>query len=322
MYNDKVKNFKFDVHQNQVKSVIEILNSKEFCYSAEIIPPRNGTDFLEVFSHIDKLNGAKFDFISVTHGAGGSLRGGTLPIAYHSQMVYGLTSIAHLTCRGMTVEDIENLLIDHHYFGIHNILALRGDPPDGLNSEFKTVSGGFSYAYQLVELIKRLNEGKYIQRKGFDDPEKDFREGMKTRFCIGVACYPEDQKGLGLEHLIIKKNAGADFSISQIIFNYDNFAKFYEEVNKLWGNSFPVIPGIRIPTSFKQLQRMREKFGIDIPDDLYNKMKNVEGNAELMEKTGEEWAQEFIRKIKSLGIKGIHFFIMGNSDTAINVKRS
>ena len=316
------ENLKFDIHSHKVKSVIDILDSKKFSYSAEIIPPRNGTDFLEVFSHVSELEKSKFDFISVTHGAGGSLRGGTLPIAYHSQNVYNLTSIAHLTCRGMTSEDLENVLIDHHYFGIHNILALRGDPPDGLNESFKPAAGGFSYAYELVKLIMKVNAGQYLKRSGFDTPEKEYREGIKTRFCIGVACYPEDKRGNDIAHLAVKKEAGADFAISQIVFDYDIFAQFFNKATTLWKDTFPILPGIRIPTSYKQLKRMKEKFGINVPDKLLQDMEKASDSEESMKNAGIEWATHFVQQIQSLGVKGIHFFIMGNPQHAISVKEN
>jgi methylenetetrahydrofolate reductase (NADPH) len=320
--NTSTQAFKLDIHGKRVKSVLDILNSKKFSYSAEIIPPRNGTDFLEVFSHVAELEKSKFDFISVTHGAGGSLRGGTLPIAYHSQNAYNLTSIAHLTCRGMTSEDLENVLIDHHYFGIHNILALRGDPPDGLNESFKPAPGGFSYAWELVRLIKNVNAGKYLKRSGFDMPEKEYREGIQTRFCIGVACYPEDRDGKDMEHLKVKKEAGADFAISQIVFDLEIFARFFEKCSLLWKDSFPVIPGIRVPTSYKQLKRMKEKFGINIPEQLLNDMEKVSKSEDSMRDVGIEWAANFVAQIQSLGAKGIHFFIMGNPQHAISVKQN
>ncbi|MDH4261520.1 MAG: methylenetetrahydrofolate reductase [Spirochaetia bacterium] len=320
--NNKSENFKLDIHTNHVKSVLDILGSKKFSYSAEIIPPRNGTDFLEVFSHIEELEKSQFDFISVTHGAGGSLRGGTLPIAYHSQNAYNLTSIAHLTCRGMTAEELENLLIDHHYFGIHNILALRGDPPDGLNETFQPAAGGFSYAYDLVRLIKNVNAGKYLKRSGFDSSEKEYREGIKTRFCIGVACYPEDKNGKDIEYLKIKKETGADFSISQIVFDFEIFSRFHDKCSRLWKDTFPIIPGIRVPTSYKQLKRMKDKFGINVPDQLLNDMEKAAKSEVLMQEVGVNWATDFVAKIKSLGVKGIHFFIMGNPQHAILVKHN
>jgi len=319
------EDFKTDIHGNHIKSVLDILGSQDFSYSAEIIPPRNGTDFIEVFSHVGELEKSEFDFISVTHGAGGSLRGGTLPIAYHSQNAYNLTSIAHLTCRGMTAEELENVLIDHHYFGIHNILALRGDPPDGLNETFQPAPGGFSYAYDLVRLIKDVNAGHYRKRSGYDKTEKEYREGMKTRFCIGVACYPEDRDGKDIEYLKVKKDAGADFAISQIVFNYDIFASFFEKTRNLWKDAFPVIPGVRVPTSYSQLKRMKEKFGIDVPDKLLGEMEKAQNSPSpegAMVQAGIEWASDFVTKIHALGVKGIHFFIMGNPQHAIAVKNN
>jgi len=310
----------FDWHQWNSPSVIDIISQKKFTYSAEIIPPRNGTDFLEVFSFIRDLKKGDFDFISVTHGAGGSLRGGTLPIAYHTQSQFGMTSIAHLTCRGNSREELENILIDHHYFGLHNILALRGDPPDGINSDFKNVSGGFHYAWELVELIKNLNEGNYLTREGYD--KEKVKTGMKTRFCIGVASYPDDHSGKDIEYLKVKKDAGANFSITQLVFDPERFFSFYEKVDKQVAAGFPVFPGIRIPSSFKQLSRMKEKFGISVSIDLLNAMEKAQDNPDEMKKIGFEWSLRFIEKLKQNNFPGIHFFIMGKPQEAIDVRKS
>lgn len=319
---DDINRRLFPSRHSTVKSVVEILSEKDFSYSAEIIPPRNGTDFYEVFSHIAKLEESGFDFISVTHGAGGSLRGGTLPIAYHAQNAFGMTSIAHLTCRGMTAEELENLLIDHHYFGIRNILALRGDPPDGINESFKAVSGGFSYAHELISLIKNINNGHYLKRKGFDRSSNSYRDGIKTHFCIGVACYPEDKDGKDIEFLKVKKDTGAQFAISQITFDYDLFAKFFDKCSQLWKDSFPIIPGIRVPSSYQQVKRMREKFGIMVPESLMEAMEKASGSEDAMMEVGIKWSSQFIESIKSLGVKGVHFFIMGHPDQAILVKQN
>jgi len=308
----------FDPHQNNIKSVIELLNGNNFSYSAEIIPPRNGTDFIEIFNIIDSLQNNQFDFISVTHGAGGSLRGGTLPIAFHAQKEFDLTAIAHLTCRGMSSAEMENTLVDHHYFGIHNILALRGDPPDGLNQQFTPAEGGYQFAYELVNLIKNMNSGHYLKREGFDKGF-DYREGMKTRFCIGVAAYPEDPSGI--DFLKIKKDNGAQFAITQLVFDSELFLHFNNQARKLWQDTFPILPGIRVPLSFKQIVRMKEKFKISVEKELFNRMESLQNSEEKMAEAGIEWAVRFIKKIQSDGVKGVHFFIMGNSDLAIQVKK-
>lgn len=313
----------FDIHQQHIKAVPDILRANPFSFSAEIIPPRNGTDFTQVFEHIAELHRGDFDFISVTHGAGGSLRGGTLPIAYHTQNAAGMVAIAHLTCRNVTREDLENSLIDHHYFGIHNILALRGDPPDGIGAEFKPVEGGFKYAYELAELIKLMNDGKYTKRRNFDKGETEYREGMKTRFSIGAACYPEDPDEVNIEYLARKREAGAEYAITQMIFDLDAFERFYARVVDRWGHSFQILPAIRIPKSEDQLLRMRDKFGVNVPPRLLQQMKKA-GNRdgkEGMRRFGLEWALEFAERVYKMGIKGLHLFIMNDPASAVELKQ-
>ena len=297
------------------------LRKKRFSFSAEIIPPRNGVDFADVFQQIESFSQAGFDFISVTHGAGGSLRGGTLPICHFAQNKAGITGIAHLTCRGVTREDLENSLIDHHYFGIHNILALRGDPPDGIGAAFRNVPGGFSYAHELIELISNMNRGRYLVRKGFDQ-KQPYKEGLSTNFCIGSACYPEDPQDQDIEYLKIKKEKGAHFSISQLIYDTDILEIFFKKAKNLWGDEFPIIPGIRIPHSYSQLKRMEEKFLVNVPKQLLLSMKKAEERSiEAMHDAGLDWAARFVEKAMSWGMQGVHIFVMGKPELALRLKQ-
>lgn len=298
------------------KTVLEILQENNFSFSSEIIPPRNGADFKEVFEKVSILKKGQFDFISVTHGAGGSLRGGTLPIAYHAQEVCQITGIAHLTCREMSAEELENLLVDHHYFGIHNILALRGDPPEGIGATFEKPKGGYEYAYQLVEALSKMNKGRYIKRKNFDTG--DYRKGLPTRFCIGVAVYPEDKN---FDYLKIKKEKGAHFGISQMIFDSQLFIDFHKKVQEHWQNTFPILPGIWVANNLQSLLRMKKKFNVSIPNELVLAMKEAEKTSEqAMQEVGIQWAVDFVEKIKKAGVKGAHFFIMGDAQKAVQVK--
>ena len=304
-----------------MNNFLQTLRSERFTFSVEIIPPRNGADFVSVFEQIRLFSEAGFDFISVTHGAGGSLRGGTLPICHFAQDRANILSIAHLTCRGATKEDLENSLIDHHYFGIHNILALRGDPPDGINASFKKTEGGFAYAYELIELITNMNEGRYLVRKNFDQ-EKKYKEGIATSFSIGTACYPEDPASQNIEYLQIKKQKGAEYAISQLIYNTEVLQRFLTQTKKIWADEFPIIPGIRIPHSYQQLKRMKEKFLVNVPDTLLTSMEKAEAqSAEAMQKVGLEWTIHFIEKARSWGICGIHFFVMGKPELTIQLKK-
>src|SRR4051812_18977324 len=167
------------------QKLTKVLSSQKFTLSAEVIPPRNGSEQGKVLEQIERLVQAGAQFLAVTKGAGGSLRGGSLPIAQTIKERYSLPCIAHFTCRDLSPEEVENQLIDHHFFGIRNILALRGDPPQGIK-DWVPRDGSYPYAYQLTEQIRALNEGRYLERKGF---AVDGRE--RTDFCIGVACYPD-----------------------------------------------------------------------------------------------------------------------------------
>src|SRR4051812_6893204 len=140
------------------QKLIDVLRHGSFTLSAEVIPPRNGMEQTQALAQIRTLVVAGAQFLAVTKGAGGSLRGGSLPIAHAIKEQFKLPCIAHFTCRDLTPSEVENQLIDHHYFGIRNILALRGDPPDG-QPDWKPRDGGYSYAHQLIAQIRNLNQG-------------------------------------------------------------------------------------------------------------------------------------------------------------------
>src|SRR4051812_24776492 len=159
----------------------DVLSSQRFTLSAEVIPPRNGSDQTKVLNQIQSLIEAGAQFLAVTKRAGGSLRGGSLPIAQIIKDNFSVPCIAHFTCRDLTPFEVENQLIDHHYFGIRNILALRGDPPDG-QTEWSPRDGGYLFAHQLIAQIKNLNAGIYLPRA--NGPKSDGSE--RTDFCIGA----------------------------------------------------------------------------------------------------------------------------------------
>ncbi|MEK7355609.1 MAG: methylenetetrahydrofolate reductase, partial [Bdellovibrionota bacterium] len=169
------------------RKITELLSAGGFTLSAEIIPPRNGADPESIIRQVESLTNAGSQFLAVTKGAGGSLRGGSLPIAQMIKDSFQTPCIAHFTCRDLLPEEVENQLIDHHFFGIRNILALRGDPPVGLEG-WQPREGSYPYAYQLVEQLQALNQGRYLDRPGFKATER-----VKMDFCVGVACYPDSE---------------------------------------------------------------------------------------------------------------------------------
>lgn len=302
------------------KTIIEIIRSKKRTLSAEIIPPRNGADTENILRQIEALKTVPVDFISVTKGAGGSLRGGTLPIAQLVKSRFQICSLAHFTCRDYTVEEIENALMDHHYFGVNNILALRGDPPDGQPEYFKPAPNRHSYAWQLVSQITELNRGDYISRKGFDDAAKA-KKGTSTKFCIGVAAHPEHEPfEQAIDYLKYKVEAGAQYAITQMIFNAEPYAKMLEGCAAK-GFQIPILPGLRIITQLGTAERMIKKFGVKIPQSFLDKLATAK-TKEDGKKIGLEFTYKLSQKLLECGAPGIHVFVMSDEVTSTELLRS
>ena len=143
------------------RPITDIINGKNFTFSVELVPPRNGEPIEGLFDKVSLLKEAGVDFISITKGAGGSLRGGTTPIAYLIKDKFNLPVIAHFTCMEASKQEIENGLVDHAYLGITNVLALRGDPPTGVFSAYEAAPNQHQYAHQLITQIAALSKGHY-----------------------------------------------------------------------------------------------------------------------------------------------------------------
>lgn len=288
------------------KKISEVLQSDEFHISAEVIPPRNGAEQEKILDQIDKLVGAGAEFLSVTKGAGGSLRGGSLPIAQAVKEKFSRPCIAHFTCRDLSVQEVENQLMDHHYFGVRNILALRGDPPQD-QPDWNPHNQSYQYAYQLIEQIVRLNQGEFLKRPGGLNPED--REA--TDFCIGAAAYPEHPDPTErFDFFNLKVQAGAEYGITQMIFDVEKYADFLELCAKNNIN-LPILPGTLILKSKKQAMGISNRFGVSINAKLLEKLpeKRPEGEIDY----ALDIFFEYVEDLKKAGAPGVHLFVL--SDT-------
>lgn len=293
------------------RKITDVLKDKPFTISAEIIPPRNGEEQIEVFNKLKQIIDAQVDFLSVTKGAGGSLRGGSLPIAQAIKDNFKRPSIAHFTCRDLIPEEVENQLMDHHYFGIRNILALRGDPPMG-TEEWKPREGGYFYAYELVKQIVNLNHGRFLERANFKVEPRE-----KTDFCIGVAVYPEHPvEGERLRFTEEKFKAGADYGITQMLFDVDVYKKFIDELAGR-GITKPILPGVRILKSKKQGRVMTQRFGCAVPQWYMNTLPE-EADKSASDSALIEPFLEMMERFRKAGAPGVHLFVL--SDTRLNVE--
>jgi methylenetetrahydrofolate reductase (NADPH) len=306
--------------------ITELLENFHFTLSAEIMPPRNGANPAVIMDEIRRLTGAGADFLAVTKGAGGSLRGGSLPIAQIIKEGFATPAIAHFTCRDLLPEEVENQLMDHHYFGIRNILALRGDPPQG-TTEWLAREGSYDYAYQLVEQIRSLNSGQYLNRSNDakragaasgSEGARDERE--KTDFCIGVAAYPDHPiESERIEFYRRKIEAGADFAITQMLFDVDSYARFLDDSAKA-GLMKPVLPGTRLLRSQPQALRMANRFGVKISDRLLKQLPASE--SEASDQRTIEVFMRFTDELRTKGAPGIHIFVLTDLALAEAVLRA
>ncbi len=282
-------------------NIKDLINQKK-AFSVEVFPPKRDGDHFKLLDVITDLKEEIHpDFISVTYGAGGSTRSLTQEIASEIKNKIGVESMAHLTCVGNTKEEIGDILEELKEANIKNILALRGDAPEG-KTGFKAVSGGFEYASELVEYIRK---------------EKNY-------FSIGVAAYPEahpEAKNLeeDVKKLKIKVGAGSDFVVTQLFFDNQYFYDFMNLVEK-HHIKVPIIPGIFIISSYKQLKRLVELSNATIPKALEKKLYQYQDNIEDIKKIGIDYAlEQTYNLVESKLIDGVHFYIMNKKDQIVEI---
>jgi methylenetetrahydrofolate reductase (NADPH) len=298
-------------------------------FSIEILPPLKGKGMTDIYNAIDPVLEFKPSFIDVTYHReefvykkrqDGLLekksvrkRPGTVGICAGIMTKYNVDAIPHIICGGFSKDETENALIDLSFLGIDNVLLLRGDSIKSEGS-FKPEPNGNAYALDLVEQVTNMNKGIYL-----DDELEDV---SSTNFCIGVAGYPEKHfeapnLKTDLKYLKAKVDAGAEYIVTQMF--YDN-SKYFEFVDncKEMGINVPIIPGIKIMTTKKQLNILPSIFHIDIPDELAETVAAAK-NSEQVKEIGIEWAIHQSKGLLAANVPCLHFYTMGNPDTCRRV---
>ncbi|MFT4832631.1 MAG: methylenetetrahydrofolate reductase (NADPH) [Psychroserpens sp.] len=307
-----------------MKVTDHIKNAKgKTLFSFEIIPPVKGKNIQELYNNIDPLMEFKPPFIDVTTSreeyvyidrAGlldkklTRMRPGTVGICASIKHKYDVDTVPHVLCGGFTKEETEYLLVDCHYLGIQNVMALRGD---AMKEEkyFNPVQGGHTYATGLVKQIHNLNQGKYLHEVIETDDCADF--------CIGVAGYPEKHLEApslqsDLKRLKEKVDAGADYVVTQMFFDNQKYFEFVEAA-KAMGINVPIIPGIKPIAIKKHLQLLPQVFRIDIPQELIDAVDDCKNNVAVRQ-IGIEWAIRQSNELKAAGVPVLHYYSMGKSD--------
>ena len=271
----------------------ELLSQKKFILSFEVFPPKREGNLDSLYVTITELSESKPDFISVTYGAGGSTREKTIEISSKVKNEFKLEVLAHLTCVQSTRDDIARILDCLKDENVENILALRGDPPEGMD-KFTMTEGGFGHANELVEFIRG-----------------------RTDFSIGVAGYPEGHIEtpsieVDMKYLKRKMDAGADFIITQLFYDNDFFYSFRDRAMAL-KIGVPIIPGIFPILNYNQIKRIASLAGVKIPTKFGEKVEKNKDRPEDVEKYGIEYATLQAENLIKNDVAGLHLYCMNKS---------
>jgi len=305
-----------------MKVIEHLEKATEPLISFEIIPPKRGGNIQTLMNVLDAIIKYKPPFIDITSHAAEVVyeetpdgdfkmkikrkRPGTLGICALIQNKYNVDAVPHVICHGFTREETEDFLIELHYLGIDNVLAIRGDD-SGYNKPVKFGRSINEYAVDLVKQISDINKGKYIEDSLLDAEPMDF--------CIGVGGYPEKHfeapnLAIDIKYTKQKVDAGADYIVTQMLYDNQKYFDYVDRCRKA-GITVPIIPGLKILTSKSQLQSVPKHFYIDLPDELTEEIEKAK--PEHVVEIGVEWTAKQVEELLNKNVPAIHFYIMQNS---------
>ena len=293
--------------------------------SFELIPPKRGGSARDLLSVVDEL--AKHDppFIDITshpaevvyeetpEGIRRSVkrkRPGTIGVSALIQNKYDIDAVPHVLCNGFSQQETEDFLIELRYLGIDNVLAIRGDDK-GYRKPLREGRTSNLYARDLIEQISEMNEGRYL------DAQLD---ATPTEFCIGCSGYPEKHfeapnLDTDVRHTKAKVDAGASYIVTQMFFDNEKYFSYVERCRAA-GIEVPILPGLKILTSPRQLVSIPRVFHCDLPTEFSDALANAKTKAEAFE-VGVSWAAKQAQELCEHGAPSLHFYVM-SSAKAVN----
>jgi methylenetetrahydrofolate reductase (NADPH) len=273
--------------------ISEILQPQHPSLSFELFPPRDDIGFWDLYKTIEAINPLQPTYVSVTYGAGGKTRRQTVELVGRIKSDVGLEPVAHVTCVGAGRRELAAVLDELWELGIRNILALRGDPPEG-QGRFEQPEGGFAHANELAAFAKDRHD-----------------------FCIGGACHPEGHPeapdlATDLINLRRKVDSGCEYLVTQLFFNNEDFYRFRDRARTA-GIGVPIIAGIMPILSLKQIKRFTSVCGATIPPDLLAKLEAVEDDSEAVRQMGTIHALRQCEDLLEHAAAGIHLYTLNRS---------
>lgn len=289
--------------------------------SVEIIPPKRGANIVDFHRAIESIKPFDIPFINITSHAAdvewleqsdGSYRRrvrrkspGTFGLCAVIKYRYNVDPVPHLLCAGFTREETEDALIELNYLGIENVLTIRGDGvPRHADRPDRSIN---RHACQLVEQVAKMNQGIY---------QDQLIDAAKTDFCIGVACYPEKHfeapnQHFDLEILKQKQQLGARFAVTQMCYDNRHYFDFVKRARAA-DITIPIIPGLKILTSKRQLTSIPRAFHVEVPEELTDRMLQANSHSQLRD-VGVDWAYRQSLDLLQHGAPCLHFYIMQNT---------
>ncbi|GLI49144.1 MULTISPECIES: methylenetetrahydrofolate reductase [Pseudothermotoga] len=288
--------------------------------SIEILPPNRGQNIEEIYAVLDELMNFPISFINVTKHAPEMTyleledgivkvpkvkRPGTVGMTAALMNRYNIDVVPHVLCFGMNKYQIEDMLIDLHLIGVRNLFVIRGEYENQTIEE----KDSYSHASDLVKQISNMNMGEYLY---------PCENAKPTDFCIGVAGYPEKHFEApnieeDMRYLKKKIESGADYVITQMIFDFDVYKKFVERARQLSIN-VPIIPGVKPVVSLKSIYTIPRKFFVNIPESFVKQMQEAKTHREEFQ-IGTKYMAKLVEKLLSSGAPGVHVFTMGKGQS-------